>query len=234
MNTIPKQTKQFRADVFDQDNQDRPLIVVATVRHDDECGNGHNTFSITGEIYDEQGSFRDGVLTHAKTNRRLGMSSCGCVHDDIAKHIPELAPFIKWHLTSTDGPMHYIANTIYHAGERDSGGLLKGEFKQHTSRKQQASGVSGVPNWVLELPEGVSLDVYSHTKPEPVVLEWKAYGRTGEGKKRELDAARSSAVWPEATDEELCSPDLEAKLRARLPALMEQFKAAVEFFGFTY
>lgn len=170
MNTIPKQTKQFRADVFDQDDQDRPLIVVATVRHDDQCGNGHNTFSITGEIYDDSGSIRDGVLTHAKTNRILGMTSCGCVHDDIAKYIPELAQFIKWHLTSTDGPMHYIANTVYHVQER------------------------------------------------------------------KLDYARSSAVWPEATDEDLLwtEPELTAKLNARLPELMKQFKAAVESLGFTY
>lgn len=165
MNTIPKQTKQFRADVFEGG---KPLIVVAVVRHDDECMNGHNSFSITGKIYELGYSFRDGVLAHAKAGCRLGMSSCGCVHDDIKKHIPELAPFIKWHLTSTDGPMHYIANTIYHVQE---------------------------------------------------------------GK---LDFARSSAVWPGATDEELCSPNLEAKLYARLPALMEQFKAAVESLGFTY
>lgn len=58
----------------------------------------------------------------------------------------------------------------------------------------------------------------------------------GEGKARDLDAARLSAIWPEATDEELLAPkpELEAKLLARLPTLMQEFKAAVESLGFKY
>ena len=76
--------------------------VTATVRFDDECGNGHNLFSITGNAW-EVGS------------RRHDPDTCGCIHDIIKVAFPELAPFIKWHLSSSDGPMHYIANTLYHA-----------------------------------------------------------------------------------------------------------------------
>lgn len=200
----------------------RTYSIKATVRHDDQCGNGHNSFSITGEIKEYfAGGWRD--------------DRCGCIHEDIAKHFPQLATVIKWHLTSTDGPMHYVANTVYQAGERDHWGLLKGEFRQHTSRgPNQNGGVEGVPNWVLELPERSARDVYSMTKPEPVTVQWKAYGMTGEGKERELDAARSSAVWPDATDEDLTAPGLEARLMERLPALMTEFKAAVESLGFEY
>lgn len=71
-------------------------LIKVNVRFDDECGNGYNTFSITADVY--------------IPGRRAG----GCLHEDVAKHFPELAPFIKWHLCSTDGPMHYIANTLYH------------------------------------------------------------------------------------------------------------------------
>lgn len=71
---------------------------------DDACGNGHNTFAITADI-DRK----------AKNGRWVEYSG-GCLHDEIRKHFPELAPFIKWHLVSTDGPMHYIANARYHAG----------------------------------------------------------------------------------------------------------------------
>jgi len=199
------------------------LRITAEVRYDDQYGNGHNSFAITGTI-------------DRKENGRWVDDCGGCIHEEIAKHFPELAPLIKWHLTSSDGPMHYIANTIHHAGNRDCWGLLEGEFCQHTSRGQQNGGVAGVPNWVLELPDRAARDVYSMEKPAPVLLEWKAYGRTGEGKKRELDHARSSAVWPDATDEELRLPpdELTAKLEARLPALMEEFRAAVESLGFTY
>jgi len=51
-----------------------------------------------------------------------------------------------------------------------------------------------------------------------------------------LDAARRCAIWPEATDEELTQePDaLKAQLIKRLPALMKEFKTAVESLGFTY
>lgn len=196
--------------------------ITAKVRHDDQCGNGHNTFSITGEIYRKAG------------NGSWVDDSFGCIHEQIAEHFPDLAPFIKWHLTSTDEPMHYVANTVYQAGDKDCWGLRKGEFRQHTSCGQQNNGVAGVPNWVLEIPEREARDVYSHEKPAPVTLEWKAYGRTGEGKERDLNAARNCAVWPEATDEDLTAPGLAERLAARLPALMVEFKAAVESLGLKY
>lgn len=44
-------------------------------------------------------------------------SASGCIHDDIAKHIPELAPFIKWHLCSVVQPMYYVKNSLYHASK---------------------------------------------------------------------------------------------------------------------
>lgn len=95
-------TRVFRYD-------DGHTRVVATVKYGDSCGNGHNTFAITADVL-------EGVHT-----------SCGCCHDMVAKYLPELAPFIKWHLCSTDGPLHYVANTCYHAGDTDHRGGRKGE-----------------------------------------------------------------------------------------------------------
>lgn len=197
--------------------------ITATVRYDDQCGNGHNSFAITAS-----------VITPA-SRRRGDIEAGGCLHDDIARVFPELAPLIKWHLTGSDGPMGYEANAVYHAGDRDCWGQRKGEFQQHTSRgKHQNGGVEGVPCWELAAPE--TREVYAAEKPAPVLLEWKPYGRTGEGKARDFDAARSCAVWPDATDEQLSAePDeLRAMLAARLPAIMAEFKAAVESLGFTY
>jgi hypothetical protein len=53
-------------------------------------------------------------------------------------------------------------------------------------------------------------------------------------KARNLAGARACANWPEATDEQLCAPsaELEAALMARLPAMMERFKAAIAAIGF--
>lgn len=86
-----------------------------TLRYDDECGNGHNTFAITASI--------DRKAANGRWVDYMG----GCCHEEIAKQFPELEKYIKWHLTSSDGPMHYLANTRWHASERDCWGLLKGE-----------------------------------------------------------------------------------------------------------
>ena len=182
------------------------------LRFDDNCDNGHESFAITAEV---------------RRPGRCDVEACGCLHEDIAKVFPELAPLIKWHLTSTDGPMHYVANTCYHAGDRDCNGLRKGERKP-------ILGPDNVPTWVPKItPERY---VEGHEQPAPVLVEYELRCREGEGKKRDLAAARSCAVWPEATDEELCQerPQLEAALKARLPALMAEFKQAMLEVGFIY
>lgn len=101
--TIKNQKIQFTGRM---DYEGHLVDVIATVRHDDDCGNGHNSFAITGDIY---------YADKPRTDRNL--IACGCVHDQIKKAIPELEPYIKWHLCSTDEPMHYVANSIYWAKE---------------------------------------------------------------------------------------------------------------------
>jgi len=88
------QEKVFKG-CYDPETEEYLTIVL---RFDDHCGNGHNTFSMTAH------------------NRYMG----GCLHDYIVRAKPELKRFVKWHLCSTDGPMHYIANTLYW---RDEGNL---------------------------------------------------------------------------------------------------------------
>lgn len=80
--------------------------ITVQMRFDDQCKNGHSSFAITGEIDMKSGS-------------RWIDDCSGCIHDEIAAHFPELAPLIKWHLMSTDGPMHYVANTCYLAGKKE-------------------------------------------------------------------------------------------------------------------
>lgn len=72
---------------------------VINLRYDDRCGNGHNTFSITVDIISSNG-------------RKIGG---GCQHDLIAQKWPSLAPLLKFHLVSSDGPIHYIANSKFWA-----------------------------------------------------------------------------------------------------------------------
>ena len=124
--------------------------ITAEVRYDDRCSNGHNTFAITGEI---------------NRPNRQDCEACGMLHDEIQATFPELAPLLKWHLTSSDGPMHYVANTRY----------------------------------------------------------WAEQGN--------LEYARHSAVWPEASLDDLKD---EQKLRNRLPELLKDFRNAIKFLGFTF
>jgi hypothetical protein len=86
----------------------------------------------------------------------------------VVEYFPELKDFIKWHLVGSDSPMHYVANTIYHAEQGN------------------------------------------------------------------LKAARSCAMWPEATDEDLTAPGLKERLEARLPALLAAFKQDIKILGLQF
>lgn len=53
-------------------------------------------------------------------------------------------------------------------------------------------------------------------------------------KSKRYDLARRTAYWPDATDEELMSDNLEELLLARLPKLIEEFKRDIESLGFVF
>jgi hypothetical protein len=204
--------------------------VQAIIRHDDECGNGHNTFSITGNIYSKHGDKKETPLI-LEEGQQVYWEGGGCCHDDIVKAIPKLEPYIKWHLCSTDGPMHYIANTLYNAGDRDCWGLREGEKRQIKNRK------TGELAWILEPEKRLPKQIDSLECPtETTIMRYVPWCNIGEGKERDLDAARSSAIWPEATDEQLMlEPDeLKKLLLERHPKLMQEFREAVESLGLIY
>lgn len=242
--------------------------LIIELRHDDECGNGHNTFAITADLYEK--------TKHGTWGWRAG----GCLHDEIAQWAPAIAPFIKWHLCSTDGPMHYIANSMYHASSKDCWGRRKGEPRAWSTRIQfeTSPGISFPMTFAVKEKLAKFL-VEMRAKQQPLIIEEHAhktdpetfgthytfagYGNAwhlcpfrtrqeaeemqsalarynweimhvptawSEGKEPDLEAARSCAIWPEATLEDF----IEEKLLARLPALMQEFKAAVEALGFEY
>jgi hypothetical protein len=212
------------------------ILMHAEVRFDDNCKNGHNSFAVTGHGWYDHWKSRDWDFG-------------GCCHEEIAKVFPELKHLIKWHLMSSDSPMHYVANTVYHASDKDCWGLAKGE------KRQIVNGRSKEPVWslradatgcalktALSADEDISnLPLYrlqdmldSAQMPSTVPrLFWEPCWKVGEGKERDFAAARNCGIWPDATDEQLSMPkeELTALLEARLPNMVAEFKAAIESTG---
>ena len=173
--------------------------------------NKHKHLSITGMVSDSTGYW---------------LESCGAVHDDIARVFPELRHILKWHLMDEKGPMHYAANTVYHAGDGNKGRQRVGYTDATRTRT--------APMWECRTTvERHAIRVADECPPpEVITLVWTPM--LNEGKERDLDAARACAIWPEATDEQLMlpAPELIALLQARLPALMEQFHQDMAALGF--
>lgn len=248
-------------------------VIRVEIRFDDELGNGHNSFAMTAEIREPKA--RD-------------IAAGGCLHEDIARVFPELAGLIKWHLFDSSGPMHYVANTVFHAGNRDHNGAVAGQprafetvlqfgdnpIKHNPGRGfvnwlQSCVPLHGEPAFDFEIlafqhdnrtgldhkfgpkytfggfadkwhecpfdDEESALEfLYALQHCEPKFI--KTPTAFGEGKERDLKAARSTAVWPEATDEELSAePEaLKAALVARLPALVAAFRVDMEAIGFVW
>jgi len=240
---------------------------VLTIRYDDECGNGKNSFSM---ITSRERQKRDGEWV---------MTSGGCAdHSEIEKYFPNLKHLVKWHLFDTSGPMHYLANTLYHAEEVEGGQVIGYEerlkfrgfpmtFKinkaffqflkerqEHGSnwdheiypvayRKRPGNDYKFGPKWTF-LPYEAD-DWYKapfDTEEEAVEFQKclkecggfetvKIPNRWTEEKKADIEAARRSAVWPEATLEQLQNESL---LVERLPSQVEEFKNDIERLGFTY
>ena len=75
---------QHRTERARIDFDGKPADLYANIRYDDQCGNGHNSFAITGSVY----------KAGRKSNSAFIMG--GCIHEIIAEHMPNLASFIKW------------------------------------------------------------------------------------------------------------------------------------------
>lgn len=220
-------------------------FIRAELRFDDCCGNGHNSFAITADVF---------------VPGRHDIEAGGCLHDEIAEAFPELAPLIRWHLCSDDGPVHYEANTIYLAGDRDYNGKRAGE-PIHYKHSVQFDGVPIRHQISESLALFISersgsggefrVGAISHPRePDTFGLGYAPIGYTGlwhecpwrdyteaqdfcdalnqctvhldeipvrfsQGKERELDAARRAACWPGATDAELSVEPEELRKRLR-------------------
>jgi len=170
--------------------------VAVKISHNDSCGNGHNTFHITADL----------MVGHK-------LESGGCIHTEVVKFFPELAQYIKWHGCSTDGPLYYLENTMYHAKY-----IPKDNGKRYFYLENSLIKVVGRAE-MTQMVDKYGDNAVFKPYDDPMA------------KKPNLEYARSSAIWPEATLEDLVSKE---RLLARLPALMVEFQEAVESLGLIY
>ena len=258
------QEKEFQKQIeYDEQN----CVMIVEIRYDDECGNGHNTFAITGTI--------------KRLDRGRYHTICaGCIHDEIEKYFPEFKHLIKWHLCNSDAPMYYLENTLYYASNSASSKYEVGEpncwqkvltFKNsyitHKLSKDFMEFLENKKEKTFNIVEVEhEKDISYNYKPrytfEGFDCQWyqcpfddkqtaEEYQKeltekqweiktivTGyqEAKPRDFAAARRSAIWDDATDEQLSLPKEELKklLIKRLPRLMKEFKKDIEALGFIY
>lgn len=171
-----------------------------SLRYDDTCGNGKNSFGITMES-------RSQVVNYYG----------GCMHDTIRKVFPEYAHLIKWHLFDTNGPMHYTANTLYYAEDQKAKALVKlheaeARLEAYKEAKEDEPCGTFAKEYITELrmlkaKVNIAKDRYKNA--DGPILKY----------------ARKWAAAPDATIEQLQD---EQWLVNRLPGLIEDFKAAMD------
>lgn len=217
-----------------------PLKRYATVKvvaeWGDPCKNGYNRLHLrsVASVYD------------AGTDALLSVGEPGD-YNEVWKRLegyddPALAATLAYNGFTTN-LTYYIENTLYHAGDRDCWGLRKGE------KRQIVNGRTGQPSWHLGVvgPDGTEYALHEIKRAlgeyadggappelEGYTFKYLPWYKTGEGKERELEYARRSSFWPDATDEELCSDDLADRLVARAPEVLAKAKALIESFGLTW
>lgn len=83
-------------------------------------GQGRRRHTVTAELHSLGGQapyFSVTMDTYRQAgNGRWMEDNFGCQHDEVRRLFPPLAPYLRWHLVSTAGPIHYAANAAFWAG----------------------------------------------------------------------------------------------------------------------
>lgn len=131
--------------------------------------------------------------------------ACGAGHDRCVELAPACAPFVRWHLTSPDGPMHYRANALYWAGY-EAHTNAAGVESIRPSRWVHAPVRPGSPNpphWPFFASTVVLGSVYDDPTLESGVLQ----AMTGAELAAWLDARLARLLGTFRTAMDACFPD---------------------------
>lgn len=85
------------------DVRSEKLNCTVVIKLADDCKNGHEDFSVTGNFWEPK---------HGRIDRY--MITAGACHEEILKHFPELKQFVDLHLCDFSGaPVHAVSNMLY-------------------------------------------------------------------------------------------------------------------------
>jgi len=103
----------MKTTIYTKTKKGQKLII--EIRCDDECKNGHDTFSITGTILGKACSSNHYYAIKYNDGKYYRHEGGGCIHDVILNAHPELKPLVEIHLSDGDGvPMYAVENGYYH------------------------------------------------------------------------------------------------------------------------
>jgi len=241
------------------------------IRYDDQCNNGHNSFSITGTLCGRRDDSRGDDFI-----------SCGCIHDEIEKYFPEYKHLIKWHGMTSQEPLYYIENTTFYARDKDHKNAEVGEAVAWDKKlkfkdipftfEEQKEGFwdyldnigdfNNIEVKNIKYDDDSSFDFTDKFSLTGFIKEneekkwYKAPFRTLNEAEEflqalrtksysivktpydwcksvtpDIKAARSCAIWKDATLEQLQD---EKALKDRLPKLMAEFKRDIEKLGMIF
>lgn len=112
------------------------LVALIELRKDGDRGLSGG-FSVTGELYEKHGTWTG----KAQQLNGREADAGGCIHAELSKAFPKLAPIIALHLSAEDGtPMHALANALYwheqSAGIIETGNTYGREKDRGETREQ--------------------------------------------------------------------------------------------------
>lgn len=129
------------------------LRITAELRIDDPRGLS-DAFAITADLYEPHGTWSG----RAQFENGREMDAGGCMHDEILKFAPELAPLVAVHLADPDGvPMHAVANGWYFYSGEASAGAYDYNHEKLTDHQRGARALNIPPE---DLPEGMDREQF--------------------------------------------------------------------------
>jgi hypothetical protein len=150
--------------------------LIATVELRENHPTLSDGFSVTGDLWEARCNAR-GIT---RFNQGREQDAGGCLHDDILKAFPKLAPLIAVHLASPNGvPMHGEANGWYfYSGDarrwEESRSNESWHNREGLTDRQRAARALNIPT--DDVPEGMSKDEF-YAFVESLAPRWSDQAR---------------------------------------------------------